>query len=594
VCQLAYTKSIDLCSGKMSGSMALEKLPKVPRVGLPFIQQKMKMTGAQSKTEQYRRFHTVYFQFALLSLPRDVHGASELRHLKSLLNKASGRLLLKNDVWDAFEQAGLEQQEDVCMHWSADETGSSSGLCSAAETAALEGNVGKDVDGSGVRAEDTCDTGYFEKLCQTIRALMQTPLTRPFSPSEEEYPQKNPLKPSEEEEIRKGKHTLLCTIMRDLHAYIKRLSENSANSVWPDIGARIEHKAKTPDRQEFLSVQDKNDRREWTQVLLKMRAALMYTIDTGASQRNEHRWLLEESVVDELRQRAHSSVYSELQMTKYDETLLEYSKFVKLFFDLSSLILRNNSFGSSEISIVQRIMETDVGKLLLKYDVWYTESVNRTLRAQALAQTPVPLCPPALDVPVSLEGSENTGGLDANHVEMVDAKEPWGVLKVICEEASCTETVAVRRPKQKLCIFASLLQTINKVVSSQNDKSALAVSHEEMCSDMHKLVDFIDFITHGCLPLSIFEPPAQDSSSVIVVDAIVDPFADFLTNKPHLPSMPCPAGQYLPADGIQTALGSIRAKLDDTLRNPSMLVVPTARPYHRVRGQEKNTKSWRR
>ena len=90
--QLAYTESIGLCSGKMSGSMALEKLPKVPHVGLPFIQQKMKMTGAQSKTEQYWRFHTVYFKFALLSLPRDVHGASELRHL---LNKASGRLLLR-------------------------------------------------------------------------------------------------------------------------------------------------------------------------------------------------------------------------------------------------------------------------------------------------------------------------------------------------------------------------------------------------------------------------------------------------------------------------------------------------------------------
>jgi len=144
-----------------------------------------------------------------------------------------------------------------------------------------------------------------------------------------------------------------------------------------------------------------------------------------------------------------------------------------------------------------------------------------------------------------------------------------------------------------LCIFASLLQTINKVVSSQNDKSALAVSHEEMCRDMHKLVDFIDFITHGGLSLSIFEPPAQDSSAMLV-DVIADPFADFLTHKPHMPSMPPLAGQYLPADGIQSALGSMRAKLDDTLRNPSMLVVPTARPYHRVRGQEKNTKSWRR
>jgi len=130
----------------------------------------------------------------------------------------------------------------------------------------VEGNIGKGVDGSGERAVDTCDTGYFEKLCQTIRALMQTPLTRPFSPSEEEYTRKEPLKPSEEEEIRKGNHTLLCTIMRDRHAYIKRLSENSANSVWSDIGARIEQKDKTPERQEFLSVQDKNDRREWTQV----------------------------------------------------------------------------------------------------------------------------------------------------------------------------------------------------------------------------------------------------------------------------------------------------------------------------------------
>ena len=72
------------------------------RVGLPYNQSLMRMTGVQAKTPQYRHFHQVYYKLLLSTLPDKCQGAKVLTQVKHLLLQAYGRLLLKCDVWDAF------------------------------------------------------------------------------------------------------------------------------------------------------------------------------------------------------------------------------------------------------------------------------------------------------------------------------------------------------------------------------------------------------------------------------------------------------------------------------------------------------------
>jgi len=72
------------------------------RVGLPYNQGLMRMTGVQAKTPQYGRFHHVYYQILLSTLPGKCQGAKVLTQVQYMLLQAYGRLLLKCDVWDAF------------------------------------------------------------------------------------------------------------------------------------------------------------------------------------------------------------------------------------------------------------------------------------------------------------------------------------------------------------------------------------------------------------------------------------------------------------------------------------------------------------
>jgi len=532
----------------------------------------MKMTGAQSRTEQYLRFYKVYFEFALLSMPRDVHGASELMQLKLLLNKPCGRLLLKNDVWDAPERAAIvpcpdfqvdgtrgnpvvmhsssnlgdmiNNDESVCIEHSTDNTLDSERIETSITIRSTPkgGDDGGGGGGSG-RSASTRDTGHFEILYKTIRSLASVPA-------------EDNQTIIVEENTRKENHELLCTTMCELDEYITKLSKNTTNAVWPDIEANLEHKDKTPERQGNLAIQDKNDREEWTQILLKIRSTLKDTREDSANRLTEQRWLLKESVANELRQRAQSSVYSELQMNKEDEASLQYSKFVKLFFDLTSLMLRNGSCGSIEIAKVQGIIELDIGKLLLKYDVWYTEGVIR--RTLAAAVLDLKVCP------MQVQMKEDPASL----VQIPDG--------------------GIRTSPRKLSIFASLLQTINKVVSSQTDEMVLSVSYEKMWIDIQELIDFIDFITLEQLPADVFELSAQDT-----VETTVDTFAEYRVNKSLVASKGTTA-YYVPTDNIKAALAVIRAEFDDICRNPSNLRSIAGRLKHGTFGQHRMSRIWHR
>jgi len=243
-------------------------------------------------------------------------------------------------------------------------------------------------------------------------------------------------------------------------------------------------------------------------------------------------------------------------MNKEDEASLQYSKFVKLFFDLTSLMLRNGSCGSIEIAKVQGIIELDIGKLLLKYDVWYTEGVIR--RTLAAAVLDLKVCP------MQVQMKEDPASL----VQIPDG--------------------GIRTSPRKLSIFASLLQTINKVVSSQTDEMVLSVSYEKMWIDIQELIDFIDFITLEQLPADVFELSAQDT-----VETTVDTFAEYRVNKSLVASKGTTA-YYVPTDNIKAALAVIRAEFDDICRNPSNLRSIAGRLKHGTFGQHRMSRIWHR
>ena len=343
----------------------------VAYLGLSYAQRILKMTGEQRKSPECLRFYRAHYEIALCRLPDNVQGAGELKQVQSILGTAHGKLLLKCSVWDGQRQgqpgcasagavrhgpvAGEPEQsfvgEGACM--SSALQSPLGGACAESARSALEGAAD-----SASNARDGCDvssasTGHFEKLCCVIESLMAVP--------DEEHDGAG------EERARSGKYRLLLEYMSELHEYISDLSRNTANRVWPEIPARIAHQNKTEERQSQLDAQNNNDRVAWGQKLNK----ILRTLGREKSQ------LPGKGVVCELRQRACSSVYKSLQMTRENTASVEFHKFVKLFSDLTSLVLCEGKCGSGEIREVQRIIESDIGKLLMKYDVWYSEAVNR-------------------------------------------------------------------------------------------------------------------------------------------------------------------------------------------------------------------------
>jgi len=61
-----------------------------------------------------------------------------------------------------------------------------------------------------------------------------------------------------------------------------------------------------------------------------------------------------------------------------------------------------------------------------------------------------------------------------------------------------------RKAPKQFSIFASLLQNMNKVVSSQTDQTALHEAYAELSKSVQKLARFVDFVLEGGLPMTIF------------------------------------------------------------------------------------------
>jgi len=324
------------------------------QVGLPYNQGLMQMTGVQAKTPQYARFHQVYYKTLLLILPDNCQGAKVLTQVQHVLLQAYGRLLLKCDVWDAF--ATLLDNSPKVMGASTDMTPGASNhkefrVEESSKHSVLiqrhkrqrvmehmiipeweiyEDNAHKnyfdtvDVTANDSWVDDTQDAmpqhnmGHFEQLCDIFQVLMLVP---------DKYNTRL------QQDVRKRTHQFLYDIWCNLKVYTQSLSENTTNSICPDIDAFIAHKDKTVERQHVLEKQTIPDQEDWAALLVKI-ASTLHDVKADcvlAQDAYATKWLLEASVANELTHRLQCSVYVELHMTSENEAYVEYRIYIKLF-----------------------------------------------------------------------------------------------------------------------------------------------------------------------------------------------------------------------------------------------------------------------
>jgi len=397
------------------------------------------------------------------------------------------------------------------------------------------------------------DMGHFEQLCDIFQILMLVP---------------DEFNTRLQQDARQKTHQLLYDHLCDLQTYTKNLSENTANSIWPDIDASIDHKDKTVERQHVLENQTMHDREDWAALLVKIASTLddVKADCVLAQDADTTKWLLEAGVARELTHRLRCSVYVELQMTPENEACVEYRTYIKLFFDLTSLILRSGTWGASEILQLQTILHMDSGKLLLKYDVWYNEMVLHRARARMAAE---------------LEAAEShTQGLQEGGAAWCDELFDAALLKMHGVEqppppgapaaAGTREDKPLRRKAQKqLSIFASLLQNLNKVVSSQADASALHEAYAELSHSVEKLQRFVDFVLDGGLPMALFNESVSRSEDNMSDNGMLNPFATYLEQGPVIVHPgPCSVNgranaRYTPDHDIQQALQKVQLLLNN-------------------------------
>ena len=358
------------------------------------------------------------------------------------------------------------------------------------------------------------DMGHFEHLFDIFQVLMVVP---------DEYNTRL------QQNARKRTHQLLHDHLCNLQAYTKNLSENTANSFWPDIDASIAHKDKTVERHHVLENQTIHDREDWATLLVKI-ASTLHDVKADcvlAQDADATKWLLEAGVARELTHRLQCSVYVELHMTPENEASVEYRTYIKIFFDLTSLILRSGTWGSSEILQLQTILHMDSGKVLLKYDVWYNEIVLYRARARMAAD---------------LEAAEShtQAGFQEGGAAWCDELFDTALLKVHGVEQpylvaglpspSAEDKPPRRKAPKQLSMFASLLQNMNKVVSSQADQTALHEAYAELNKSVEKLSRFVDFVLDGGLPMAIFDESISRSEDNTGDNGMLDPFATYLEN----------------------------------------------------------------
>jgi len=560
------------------------------RVGLPYNQGLMRMTGVQARTPQYGRFHQVYYKILLSTLPDNCQGAKVLTQVQHVLLQAYGRLLLKCDVWDAFaallddslmltiantdmSPGGYDQGEfrveessrnrepmkrlrrprekehKIIPMWEMDEDDAHGNYFDKADVAA-DGLDDSTPDAMMLQS----DMGHFEHLCDIFEVLMVVP---------DEYNTRL------QQDARKRTHQLLYDHLCNLQVYTKNLSENTANSIWPDIDASIAHKDKTVERQHVLEKQTLHDREDWAALLVKI-ASTLHDVKADcvlAQDADATKWQLEAGVARELKRRLQCSVYVALLMTPTNEESVEYRTYIKLFFDLTSLILRSGTWGSSEISQLQTILHMDSGKLLLKYDVWYNEIVLYRARARMAAELETAEARiQAADLqeggPAWCDELFDTALLKVHGVEPPD-------LVAGLSPPSAEDKPPRRKAFKQLSIFASLLQNMNKVVSSQTDQTALHEAYAELSKSVEKLARFVDFVIDGGLPMTIFDESISRSEDNTCDNGMLDPFATYLEKGRSILQSGTGSvvgketARYTPDHDIQQALSNVQFLLSN-------------------------------